>query len=72
MRGCVDDALLRGPFDDRVEPGGGMGGSGGTAFHVREEYSGPLLGLIWRSMPDLGPSFDRFAQGLKRRVEAGR
>jgi hypothetical protein len=35
-------------------------------------YSGPLLGLIWRSMPDLGPSFDRFAQGLKRRVEAGR
>jgi hypothetical protein len=31
-----------------------------------------LLGLIWRSMPDLGPSFDRFAQGLKRRVEAGR
>jgi hypothetical protein len=47
-------------------------GTGGTAFHVREEYTGPLLGLIWRSMPDLGPSFDRFARGLKRRVEAGR
>jgi uncharacterized protein YndB with AHSA1/START domain len=46
-------------------------GTGGTAFHVREEYTGPLLGLIWRSMPDLGPSFDRFARGLKRRVEAG-
>jgi uncharacterized protein YndB with AHSA1/START domain len=39
------------------------------AFRVREEYTGPLLGLIWRSMPDLGPSFDRFAQGLKRRAE---
>jgi uncharacterized protein YndB with AHSA1/START domain len=44
---------------------------GGTDFHMREEYTGPLLGLIWRSMPDLGPSFDTFAQGLKRRVESG-
>ena len=44
---------------------------GGTAFHLREEYTGPLLGLIWRSMPDLGPSFDRFARGLKLRVESG-
>lgn len=31
----------------------------------------PLLGLIWRSMPDLGLSFEQFAQGLKRRVETG-
>jgi len=46
-------------------------GRGGTTFHLREEYTGPLLGLIWRSMPDLGPSFDQFARGLKRRVEAG-
>jgi len=38
---------------------------------VREEYTGPLLGLIWRSMPDLGPSFGRFARGLKLRVESG-
>ena len=44
---------------------------GGTAFQVREEYTGPLLGLIWRSMPDLGPSFGRFARGLKLRVESG-
>ncbi|HXL94517.1 MAG TPA: SRPBCC domain-containing protein [Streptosporangiaceae bacterium] len=44
---------------------------GGTAFHLREEYTGPLLGLIWRSMPDLGPSFERFARGLKLRVESG-
>jgi hypothetical protein len=44
---------------------------GGTAFHLSDEYSGPLLGLIWRSMPDLGPSFTMFADGLKRRVEAG-
>ena len=44
---------------------------GGSRFRMREEYTGPLLGLIWRSMPDLQPSFDRFAAGLKRRVESG-
>jgi uncharacterized protein YndB with AHSA1/START domain len=42
-----------------------------TLFRVREEYSGPLLGLMWRSMPDLGPSFERFAAGLKQQVETG-
>jgi uncharacterized protein YndB with AHSA1/START domain len=47
-------------------------GTGGTAFRVREEYTGPLVGLVRRSMPDLGRSFDRFAQGLKRRAETGR
>jgi uncharacterized protein YndB with AHSA1/START domain len=44
---------------------------GGTVFRMREEYTGPLLGMIWRSMPDLQPSFDRFATGLKQRVESG-
>lgn len=44
-------------------------GNGTTRFHMREEYSGPLLPLIWRSMPDLGPSFTRFATGLKHRAE---
>jgi hypothetical protein len=42
---------------------------GGTVFAMREEYTGPLLPLIWRTMPDLGPSFTQFADGLKRRVE---
>jgi hypothetical protein len=42
-----------------------------TTFHMREEYTSPLLGLIWRSMPDLGLAFDRLAQGLKQRVESG-
>jgi hypothetical protein len=44
-------------------------GDGVTRFSMREEYTGPLLPLIWRSMPDLGPSFQRFANGLKRRAE---
>ncbi|HEU4911799.1 MAG TPA: SRPBCC domain-containing protein [Actinomycetes bacterium] len=43
--------------------------NGTTRFHVREEYTGPMLALIWKSMPDLQPSFDAFASGLKRRAE---
>jgi hypothetical protein len=46
-------------------------GEGLTRFSVREEYTGPLLGLMWRSMPDLQPSFNQFANGLKQRAEAG-
>ena len=42
-----------------------------TRFTMREEYSGPMLGLSWRSMPDLGPSFERFARGLQQRAERG-
>jgi hypothetical protein len=41
-----------------------------TKFTMQEQYSGPLLPLIWRSMPDLGPSFRKFADGLKSRAEA--
>ena len=43
-----------------------------TGFTMREVYSGPLSGLITRSIPDLQPSFEQFAQGLKQRVERGR
>jgi hypothetical protein len=42
---------------------------GRTTLSVREEYTGPLLPLIWRSMPDLQPSFDQFTGGLKARLE---
>lgn len=39
---------------------------GGTDFHMQEVFSGPLSGLIWKSMPDLQPSFDQFAQALEQ------
>ncbi|MDY7541327.1 MULTISPECIES: SRPBCC domain-containing protein [unclassified Cryobacterium] len=42
-----------------------------TEFVMREEYTGPLAGLIGRSIPDLAPSFQQFANGLKERVEQG-
>jgi hypothetical protein len=60
--------LFRGVRTYEVSPGT----DGQVTFRMREEYTGPLLPLIWRSMPDLGPSFQRFARGLKQRVEAGR
>jgi hypothetical protein len=44
---------------------------GFTRVTMREEYSGPLVGLMSRSIPDLQPSFDRFVNGLKARAEAG-
>ncbi|MBV9279186.1 MAG: SRPBCC domain-containing protein [Chloroflexi bacterium] len=47
-------------------------GNGVTRFTMREEYTGPLAPLIGRSIPDLGPSFERFANGLKRRAESAR
>jgi hypothetical protein len=45
---------------------------GGTRFRMREEFSGPMLPLIWRSMPDMQPSFEKFATGLKARAEQSR
>jgi hypothetical protein len=41
----------------------------GTKFHMREEFTGPLLFIIGRTIPDLQPTFDKFANGLKARVE---
>ena len=43
----------------------------GTRFTMREEFTGPLLPLIWKSMPDLGPAFGQFARGLKAKAERG-
>ena len=40
-----------------------------TRFTMREDYSGPMAPMVTRSMPDLQPSFDQFAAGLKARVE---
>lgn len=38
----------------------------GTAFDMRETYSGPLAGLFTRIIPDLQPLFEKFADGLAR------
>lgn len=43
--------------------------AGEAEFTMREEYTGPLAGLIGKSIPDLQPAFDEFAQCLKRQSE---
>jgi hypothetical protein len=42
---------------------------GETTVTVRETYTGPLAGLIGKSIPDLQPSFDAFVAGLRRAAE---
>ena len=42
---------------------------GEVKFTLREVFSGPLLPLIGRSIPDLTESFEQFAAGLKKRAE---
>ena len=39
-------------------------------FHLKEEFSGLLLPLIGRTIPDLTPTFEAFAAGLKERAES--
>lgn len=40
-----------------------------TDFYMHEELSGPLSRVLAPSVAELGPSFRRFAQGLKKRAE---
>jgi hypothetical protein len=42
-----------------------LASSGGASFTMREDYKGPFAPLILRSMPDLNPSFEKFAKGLQ-------
>ena len=43
---------------------------GTTTFTLREEFSGPLLPLIGRSIPNMTATFEQFAAGLKSRAES--
>ncbi|MCA9656189.1 MAG: SRPBCC domain-containing protein [Myxococcales bacterium] len=42
---------------------------GRTEFRMREVFSGPMLKLIGKSIPDMSEAFDGFAAGLKDRAE---
>ena len=44
-------------------------GDGTTEFTLREVFSGPLLGLMGRTLPDLNTAFAQFAASLKDRAE---
>ena len=42
---------------------------GTTEFAMREVFSGVMLPMIRRSLPDFGPAFETFARDLKRAAE---
>lgn len=44
-------------------------GSGQVEFQMREQFSGPMLFLIGRTIPDMTETFRVFAEGLKKRAE---
>ena len=43
---------------------------GSTQFTTREQFSGLLLPIFGRTIPDLSESFQNFAAGLKKRAES--
>lgn len=49
----------------RLEPKGKA-----TVFKLREDYSGLLLGIFGRTLPDLNKVFAEFAANLKKRAES--
>ena len=42
---------------------------GGCRFSMSEVYTGPMSGLIFKSIPDLTDSFKQFAESLKTEAE---
>ena len=42
----------------------------GTRFRMHEKFSGLLLPIIGRTIPDLQPTFDKFTNGLKAKAES--
>jgi hypothetical protein len=62
--GAMPLGLFKGVRQFTLTPAGA-----GTEFHMREEFSGLLAPLITKSIPDLQPSFEQFADGLRRLAE---
>ncbi len=56
--------LFKGVRTYSLEPAGE-----GTRFTMHEVFSGPMLALIGRTIPDMSEAFDKFAEGLKARSE---
>lgn len=57
--------LFKGSRTFSLEPQG----SGSVKFKVEEVFTGVLLPLIGRTIPDLNPVFADFAKGLKAQAE---
>jgi len=46
-------------------------GDGSTGFRTEEVFSGPLLPVFGRSLPDLTENFRNFVAALKKKAETG-
>lgn len=46
------------------------GDDGMVHFDMREVFSGPMLALIGKSLPDMTEPFEKFALGLKAKAES--
>ena len=40
-----------------------------TEVHVKEQFTGPMLKLIGKTIPDMTEPFQQFCEGLKQRAE---
>lgn len=40
-----------------------------TLLHVRQDLAGPLLGLLWKTLPDIEPAFAEYVAAVKKRAE---
>lgn len=63
-RGGMPLGLFKGERTFSLTPDGD-----GTHFEMREVFSGPMLGLIRKSLPDMSEAFEAFCKGLKDRSE---
>ncbi len=63
--GGMPTGLFKGVRTFTQSPGDG----GATEFSMQEVFTGPLLPLYGRTIPDLNPSFEQFASSLKELAE---
>jgi len=63
--GGMPMGLLKGVRTFTLSPGD----DGATEFSMQEVFTGLLLPLFGRTIPDLNPSFDQFASSLKELAE---
>lgn len=40
-----------------------------TLLHVRQDFAGPLLGPLWKTLPDIEPAFAEYVNAVKKRAE---
>lgn len=60
LTGGMPFGLFTGTRTYRLDPH-----DGGTQFSMTERFTGPMAGIIGKSIPDLQPSFEAFASGLR-------